>query len=61
MTKRFLPYGSQWVTDDDIKAVEGVLRGAWLTTGPAVQEFESDLNTYCGTQHALALNSGTAA
>jgi perosamine synthetase len=61
MTKRFLPYGSQWVTDDDIKAVERVLRGAWLTTGPAVQEFESDLNTYCGTQHALALSSGTAA
>jgi UDP-4-amino-4,6-dideoxy-N-acetyl-beta-L-altrosamine transaminase len=61
MTERFLPYGSQWVTDDDINAVESVLRGGWLTTGPAVKQFESDLEQSCGAAFAVAVNSGTAA
>ena len=32
----FLPYGRHCIDDDDIAAVEAVLRGAYLTTGPAV-------------------------
>ncbi len=34
-----LPYGRQTVGDDDICAVEQVLRSDWLTTGPKVEEF----------------------
>ena len=29
-----LPYGRQWLDDDDVDAVVAVLRSDWLTTGP---------------------------
>ena len=61
MTDRFIPYGAQWITEDDINAVTSVLRGQWLTTGPAVTEFESALERTTGATHAVAVNSGTAA
>ena len=35
-----LPYGWQWLDDNDVAAVVEVLRSDWLTTGPKVVEFE---------------------
>jgi perosamine synthetase len=57
----FLPYGRQWVDDDDIQAVVDVLRSDFLTTGPQVELFEKALCGYTGAQHAVAVNSGTSA
>ena len=57
----FIPYGSQWLDEDDIAAVVEVLRGSWLTTGPTVARFEAELAKACGVDHAIAVNSGTAA
>jgi len=56
-----LEYGRQLVEDDDIAAVVEVLRSDWLTTGPAVQEFEKELAKFAGAAHAVVCNSGTAA
>jgi len=56
-----LPYGRQTIDEDDIKAVTGVLRSDWLTTGPRVEEFEEAFASYTGTKFAVALSSGTAA
>ena len=56
-----IPYGRQSITDDDIDAVVRVLRGDWLTTGPAVDAFEAALARCGGTGHAVAVSSGTAA
>jgi perosamine synthetase len=56
-----LPYGRQWVDEDDIEAVAKVLRGAFLTTGPAVEELERVVSEFCGVKHAVAVNSGTSA
>jgi dTDP-4-amino-4,6-dideoxygalactose transaminase len=56
-----LPYGRQSVTEDDIEAVADVLRGDWLTTGPAVRQFEEDLCTLAGGTATVAVTSGTAA
>lgn len=56
-----LPYGRQWISDDDIAAVAEQLRGDWLTQGPTVARFEAALAEYCGTRHAVAVSSGTAA
>lgn len=56
-----LPYGRQSVDESDIAAVEAVLRGDWLTTGPAVTAFEEDLSRICGTSGAVSVTSGTAA
>lgn len=61
LDRRFLPYGRQTVDEDDIAAVVSVLRGDWLTTGPAVNAFESALCETTGAEHAVACSSGTAA
>lgn len=60
MTRR-LPYGRQWIDEDDINAVTAVLRSEWLTTGPAVDAFEADMAGFTGSRHAVAVSSGTAA
>ena len=56
-----IPYGRQDISDDDIKAVEQVLRSDFLTQGPAVPAFEAALASYCGVAHAVAMNSATSA
>ncbi len=56
-----MPYGRQTITDDDVEAVVGVLRSAWLTTGPAVDTFEAAFGAYTGAKYAVAVSSGTAA
>ena len=56
-----LPYGRQWLDDDDIAAVVEVLRSDWLTTGPKVGEFERAFADFVGAREAVAVSSGTAA
>jgi UDP-4-amino-4,6-dideoxy-N-acetyl-beta-L-altrosamine transaminase len=56
-----LRYATQTVDADDRAAVEQVLLGDWLTTGPAVANFEQALCKYTGAKYAVALNTGTAA
>jgi len=57
----FLPYGRQSIDEDDIAAVAAVLRGDWLTQGPAVEAFERALAVRTGAAHAVACANGTAA
>ncbi len=49
------------ISEEDIKAVEEVLRSGWITTGPKTKLFENEIAKYCGTSRAVALNSATAA
>jgi perosamine synthetase len=56
-----LPYGRQCVDEGDVEAVVEVLRGAWLTTGPKVAEFERAWAERVSAKHAVVVNSGTAA
>jgi perosamine synthetase len=56
-----IPYGRQWLDEEDIAAVTQVLRSDWLTTGPKVGEFEDAVAQFVGTRHGVALSSGTAA
>lgn len=56
-----IPYGRQFIDNDDIQAVVEVLKSDWLTTGPKVQEFEQAVADYVGTRCAVAVSSGTAA
>ncbi len=60
-TRKFLPYGRQTITEEDIQAVTEVLRSDWLTTGPAVELFEGAVAKFTGAQFAVAVSSGTAA
>nr|WP_246242577.1 aminotransferase class V-fold PLP-dependent enzyme [Flexivirga aerilata] len=55
-------YGRQSINDEDIEAVAAVLRGDWLTTGPAVTAFERDVADTAGVaEPAVSVTSGTAA
>lgn len=56
-----LPYGHQSINEDDIDAVAAVLRGDWLTTGPAVTDFEEALAAYVRAPRVVTATSGTAA
>jgi len=58
---RPLPYSRHAIDEDDIAAVAEVLRGDWLTTGPAVRDFEGALAAQCGAEHAISCTNGTAA
>ena len=56
-----IPYGRQDITDEDVAAVEAVLRSDFLTQGPAVPSFEQAAAEACGAKFALAVNSATSA
>jgi UDP-4-amino-4,6-dideoxy-N-acetyl-beta-L-altrosamine transaminase len=59
--KDFLPYGRQSVDEADIAAVVEVLRSDYLTTGPAVAEFEAAVSAATGAPFVVACANGTAA
>ena len=56
-----LPYGTQWIEDDDIAAVVEVLKSSWLTTGPKVDELEYEFAKAVEADYAVAVTNGTAA
>jgi perosamine synthetase len=58
---KLLPYGHQWIDDEDTAAVIEVLKGDWITQGPKVDEFEKRVAEYCHAKYAVAVSSGTAA
>ena len=54
-------YGHQCIDDEDIKAVEEVLRSDFLTCGPKVNELEKTLEKICDSKYAVAVSNGSAA
>ena len=56
-----ISYGKQFIDQTDIDAVVNVLKGDWLTQGPAVESFENDLKKYFGAKYVCAVANGTAA
>lgn len=57
----YIPYGRQCIEEDDIEAVVEVLCSDYVTTGPAVAEFEKSVAEYTGAKYAVAVSNGTAA
>ncbi len=58
---KYIPYGRQNVTEEDIYEVIEVLRSDYLTQGPRIAKFEEDFALYVGSKYAVAVSSGTAA
>lgn len=54
-------YGKQSISEEDVKAVEAVLRSDFLTQGPAIESFERKVADYCGAKYAVAVCNATAA
>jgi len=61
MIHSFIPYGKQFIEQDDIDAVIDTLKSDYLTTGPKVREFEEEISNYCGAKYCIAVSNGTAA
>lgn len=57
----FLPYGHQYIDQDDINAVIEVLKSDYLTTGPMLHQFEKAIANYVNARYAVAFSNGTAA
>lgn len=57
----FIPYGKQYIDEEDINAVVDVLKSEWLTQGPKIHEFEDAVAKYHNCKYAVAFSNGTAA
>jgi len=56
-----IPISKPTIGEDEIKAVEAVLRTGMLASGPNVKCFEDGMKLYLGVRHAVATSSGTTA
>ncbi|MEW5747391.1 MAG: DegT/DnrJ/EryC1/StrS family aminotransferase [Candidatus Thermoplasmatota archaeon] len=56
-----VPQAQPVMTEDMIQAAAAALRNERLTLGESVNKFEEGFARMCGTKHAVALSSGTAA
>lgn len=56
-----IPYGRQYIDEEDIQAVVNVLKSDYLTTGPMVQNFEKMAAGRVDAKYAVAISNGTAA
>lgn len=57
----YLPYGKQFIDEDDIKAVNRVLISDYLTCGPEITRLETKLCALTGAKKAVVMANGTAA
>jgi UDP-4-amino-4,6-dideoxy-N-acetyl-beta-L-altrosamine transaminase len=56
-----IPYGKQFISQDDIDAVVKTLQSDFLTQGPEIGEFEKKFAAYIGCKYGVAVANGTAA
>lgn len=56
-----IPYGKQFLSEEDIKSVVEVLNSDFLTQGPQIEAFETAFSNYVNAKHGVAVNNGTAA
>ena len=61
MKNKFIPYGRQEITNEDISSVISTLKSDYLTQGPKINEFEIAFANYVGSKYAVAVSNGTAA
>jgi len=59
--RKFIPYGRQYIDEEDIQAVVEVLKSDYITTGPKIDELEKRIAEYTGAKYAVAVSNGTAA
>lgn len=59
----FLDLSRQYATlkDEIMQVTEEVLDSITFSGGPHVEDFEKNFAAYCGTQHSVAVSSGTSA
>jgi len=61
MRKQFLPFALPDLDDNEFAHVRESLESGWITSGPKTRQFEAEFKEAVGAEHAIALNSCTAA
>lgn len=61
MLTKPIPYGHQYITDEDVKVVVEALKSDYMTQGPRIGEFEDQFSAYLGVKYACMVSNGTAA
>ncbi len=61
LVKPRIPLTRPALGEAEAEAARRVLLSGWLTQGPEVRAFEEEFARYVGAEHAVAVNSGTAA
>lgn len=56
-----IPLSKIYIDNNEINAVEQVLKSGWLTHGPKNEEFEKMFVDYIGVKQAITMNSCTSA
>ncbi|BDZ66866.1 DegT/DnrJ/EryC1/StrS family aminotransferase [Methanobacterium ferruginis] len=56
-----IPIAKPLIGKEEIEEVEKVLKSGFIAQGPKVAEFEEAFASYVGTEHAIAVSSGTTA
>lgn len=60
MSRDYIPYSCQDISDEDVAAVVGALKSEFLTQGPAVPAFEAAFAQRHQVAHAVAVSNATA-
>lgn len=58
---KIIPYGRQYINNDDIKLVSKALKEDLITTGRYVKKFENKISKFLKVKYAVSCNSGTSA
>ena len=56
-----IPYGHQYINEEDVKAVVAALTSDYMTQGPLIGQFEKNFADYLGVKYACMVSNGTAA
>jgi dTDP-4-amino-4,6-dideoxygalactose transaminase len=59
--REFIPIAKPIIGQEEINAVEEVLKSGMLAQGEAVKHFEDEFAAYLGVKNAIAVNNGTVA
>jgi dTDP-4-amino-4,6-dideoxygalactose transaminase len=58
---KIIPYGRQYIDNQDIKFVSKALKEDLITTGAYVKKFENEISKFLKVKYVASCNSGTAA
>lgn len=61
MREKYLVFGRPRLEREEKEEMRAALDSAWIGTGPRVAKFEQAFRDYIGAEHAIAVNSCTAA
>ena len=57
----FIPYGKQFIDEQDINIVSKTLNSRLITSGPKVEEFENLFKKKFNSKFAISCSNGTSA